>query len=100
MLGVWGCLPSFDRFFRQGFWQLANERGEKTAFNRVSKQSLTLLGEFYSLHHEESSRVEAQYTMLSFGGEFTERPLPLAEVIDMYGFQRGYSSQRSRTSIT
>lgn len=92
MLGVWGCVPSFDTYFRQGFWQLANKRGEKTAFNRVNDQSLTLLGEFYSRHRDEVSRLASQYTTLAFGGEFTNRPLPLAKVIDMYGFQRGYAA--------
>ncbi len=90
MLGVWGCLPSYDRYFRQGFWQLANKRGEKTAFNRVSHDSLTLLGDFYSLNQDEISRVAAQYTTLTFSGDFTDRPMPMAKVIDMYGFQRGY----------
>jgi hypothetical protein len=92
MLGVWGCLPSFDKYFRQGFGQLADKRGEKTAFNRVNDRSLILLGEFHSKHQDEISTLAAQYTTLTFGGEFTSRPLPLAKVIDMYGFQRGYAA--------
>lgn len=92
MLGVWGCLPSFDRYFRQGFWQLASKRGEKTAFNRVDHHSLELLGAFCNIHQDEISRLAARYTTLDFGGDFTNRPLPLAKVIDMYGFQRGYGT--------
>jgi hypothetical protein len=29
---------------------------------------------------------------LGFGGDYTARPLSLAKVIDMYGFQRGYAA--------
>lgn len=91
MLGVWGCLPSFDRYFRQGFGQLADKRGEKSAFNWVNDHSLGMLGEFHSRNQHEISTLASQYTTLTFGGDFTSRPLPLAKVIDMYGFQRGYA---------
>lgn len=53
--------------------------------------SLNLLGEFHDRHHEEIASLAAQYTTLGFSGESTNRPLPLAKVIDMYGFQRGYA---------
>lgn len=91
MLGVWGCLPSFDTYFRRGFGKMADTRGEKTAFHRVNDRSLLLLGDFYGRHHEEIVSLAAQYTTLGFDGDFTVRRLPLAKVIDMYGFQRGYA---------
>ena len=69
---------------------MADKRGEKTAFQRVNDRSLSLLGEFYGRHDEEIVSLSAEYTTLDFGGEFTARRLPLAKVIDMYGFQRGY----------
>lgn len=94
MLGVWGCLPSFDTYFRLGLGAMADERGEKTAFSRVDNSSLTLLGEFHARHSEELSSLSEQYTTLSFGGGYSDRPLPLAKVIDMYGFQRGYNAGR------
>lgn len=92
MLGIWGCLPSFDTYFRRGFGKMADKRGEKTAFHRVNDRSLILLGEFHGQHYEEIASLTAQYTTLGFGGDFTARPLPLAKVIDMYGFQRGYAA--------
>lgn len=92
MLGVWGCLPSFDTYFRRGFGKMADKRGERTAFHKVNDRSLSLLGEFYGRHHEEITSLTAEYTTLDFGGEFTARRLPLAKVIDMYGFQRGYAA--------
>ncbi|MFS0715740.1 hypothetical protein ABC337_03625 [Arthrobacter sp. 1P04PC] len=94
MLGVWGCLPSFDTYFRHGFGGLADKRGEKTAFSRVNDRSLTLLGEFHARHSEELSSLSEQYTTLRFGGSYSDRPLPLAKVIDVYGFQRGYDAGR------
>ncbi|MDN3935685.1 hypothetical protein QWJ39_05095 [Arthrobacter sp. YD4] len=94
MLGVWGCLPSFDTYFRRGFGAMADRRGEKTAFSSITDRSLTLLGEFHARHSEELSRLSEQYTTLTFGGGYSNRPLPLAKVIDMYGFQRGYNAGR------
>jgi hypothetical protein len=58
----------------------------------VNDRSLILLGEFHTTQHREISTLAAQYTTLTFGGEFTSRPLTLAKVIDMYGFQRGYAA--------
>lgn len=76
---------------REGrLWQLADQRGERTAFDRGSDRSLALLGEFHSRHRDEIFGLASHYTTLCFAGEFTSRPLPLAKVIDMYGFQRGY----------
>lgn len=95
MLGVWGCLPSFDTYFRRGFGEMADQRGERTAFSKLNDHSLRLLGEFYARHSEEISSLSEQYTTLTFGGEYSARPLPLAKVIDMYGFQRGYVASRS-----
>ncbi|MGO4251502.1 hypothetical protein AB4Y81_04460 [Paenarthrobacter sp. TAF1] len=92
MLGVWGCLPSFDTYFRRGFGKMAERRGEKTAFCRVNDLSLSLLGEFMGRHHNEIASLAVEYKTLDFGGEFTARCLPFAKVIDMYGFQRGYAA--------
>lgn len=92
MLGVWGYLTSFDTYFRLGFGAMADKRGEKTAFFRVDDSSLTLLGEFHARHSEELSSLSEQYTTLTFGGGYSNRPLPLAKVIDIYGFQRGYNA--------
>ncbi|SDQ03685.1 hypothetical protein [Arthrobacter crystallopoietes] len=92
MLGVWGCVPSFDTYFRRGFGHLADKRGEKSAFNRLNNLSLTLLGEFHDRHRDEISDLAGRYTTLAFDGEFTARPLPFAKVIDMYGFQRSYAT--------
>lgn len=98
MLGVWGCLPSFDTYFRRGFGKMTDTRGEKTAFHRVNDRSLMLLGDFHGRHHQEIVSLAAQYTTLGFDGDFTGRPLPLAKVIDMYGFQRGYASEDGSSS--
>lgn len=92
MLGVWGCIPSFDTYFRRGFRQLAADQGHKAAFNRVSPASLTLLGNFYEAHREEIGALAARQSMLTFEGKPTGIRLPLAKVIDMYGFQKGYTN--------
>jgi hypothetical protein len=91
MLGVWGCLPSFDTYFRRGFGQLADKRGERTAFSKVNDRSLTLLGDFHDKYREEISALASGYTTLGFDGGFTSRHLPFAKIIDMYGFQRGFA---------
>jgi hypothetical protein len=92
MMGVWGVIPSFDTYFLRGIRQLADTRQERSAFGSVSHKSLTLLGDFYDQHRPEIDLLARQHTTLDFAtGAVTTRPTPLAKVIDMYGFQKGYS---------
>jgi hypothetical protein len=80
MLGVFGCVPAYDRFFRAGF-------GAST----FGPKSLKRLGEFWSTHHDviERNRVP---TLDVGSGSFTERRYPQAKVVDMAFFVKGGGS--------
>lgn len=91
MMGVWGVLPSFDRYLIKGFRRLADSPAEQSAFNQPSDRSLTLLGEFYFTHATEIDRLAKEFTTVDFStGQPTDRHLTRAKIIDMFGFQSGY----------
>lgn len=92
MMGTWGVLPSFDYYLVKGFRSLADTKSDNAAFRTVGTRSLTLLGEFYAEHKREIDTLSERFTTLDFQGELSDRCLPKAKVIDMFGFQRGFSS--------
>jgi hypothetical protein len=77
MLGLFGCVPAYDRFFRQGF--------EASTFGQ---KSLRRLGAFWHAHREviEDHRVR---TLDFAAGQETERRYTQAKVVDMLFFMKG-----------
>jgi hypothetical protein len=77
MLGVFGCVPAFDRYFQIGF-------GRAT----LSPKTLKKIGDFYKDNQTEIE--DAQVFTLDFGtGLPTERRYSRAKIIDMVFFQDG-----------
>jgi hypothetical protein len=78
MLGVFGCVPAFDRYFRRGF-------GCQT----LCKPALLRIGDYY-----QDNKVQidaAQVLTLDFStGADTKRRYSQAKIIDMVFFQEGY----------
>lgn len=92
-MGVWGCLPSFDTYFRATFEDLAESSTEKRAWNRAGADTLTLLHTTYLLHRDEIEDVRVRYPVWSMRpGAPTDRPLTAAKVLDAYGFYSSWSS--------
>lgn len=87
MMGVWGCVPSFDTYFRATFKNLAQTRAERGAFNRAGRDTLRLLHKVWSQHEDEFERVQDAYPVWDFasGGPGRQR-MPVAKVLDIYGF--------------
>jgi hypothetical protein len=77
MLGVFGCVPAFDRFFRSGF-----------GCSTLCRAALVRIGKFYDDNHAE---IDGQgiFTLNFDTGEDTERRYPSAKIIDMVFFQEG-----------
>lgn len=77
MLGVFGCVPAFDRYFRSGF-----------GCSTFCKPALDRISEFYQ---ENRAMVDGQrvYTLSFNSMRETERLYPKAKVIDMIFFQEG-----------
>lgn len=78
MLGVFGCVPAFDRFFRLGFCG--------GSFNH---STLARINEFYAGHERELSAVSIP-TIEFLTGQDTTRRYPQAKIIDMIFFEEGY----------
>jgi hypothetical protein len=76
MLGVFGCVPAFDRYFRTGF--------------HVSSFSRSALREVHDYYNEHKEIIETcrDFT-IGFDGVPTERRYTQAKVIDMIFFIEG-----------
>ncbi len=77
MLGVFGCVPAFDRFFRIGF-------GAST----FGAKSLTAIGAFYHANAAAIERCRVPTLDFATGGD-TRRSYTRAKVIDMVFFTEG-----------
>ena len=78
MLGVFGCIPAFDRFFRLGFGGAALDRA-----------TLTMISDFYTAN--KRALHAARIPTLDFTtGTDTRRCYTQAKIIDMIFFQEGY----------
>lgn len=91
MLGVWGVIPAYDRYFIDHFRRLGETRHERGSFRVPQEQSLLLLSDFYSRHAAEIDVLAGRFTTVDFHGQPTLRRYTRAKVVDMYGFQAGYS---------
>jgi hypothetical protein len=93
MMGVWGCVPSFDTYFVRTYRNLAETKQEASAFSRVGIDALGLLGDVYERHADEIDAVRQRYTTWDMTtGQPTERPMTRAKVLDIYGFQNAFAS--------
>jgi hypothetical protein len=79
MLGVFGCVPAFDRYFRIGF-----------NCQTLCKPALTRIGRFYE---DNQLKLDAQriHTIDFATGIETARCYSRAKIIDMVFFQEGFS---------
>jgi hypothetical protein len=78
MLGVFGCIPAFDRFFRLGFGGAA-----------LNRATLIRIGDFYTSNKSALDAVPVR-TLDFVGGQDTSRCYTRAKIIDMISFQEGY----------
>jgi hypothetical protein len=79
MLGVFGCVPAFDQYFRRGF-----------GCYRFSAEALKRIGEYYS---QNAAAIDAcRIPVLDFiTGQPTSRLYPRAKMLDMAFFVEGRS---------
>lgn len=94
MMGVWGCIPSYDTFFVRTFEGLSETKVERSAFGGAKNESLDLLGDFFDEHAEEIIELSRQnFTMDFRSGGPTARPITIAKVIDIFGFAYSYGAR-------
>lgn len=86
MLGIWGNVPAFDRFFCRTLSHDVSSRG----YSRLTSRALEDVYRLYSsVPANQRFLKQARYRVLDFLGQPTELVYPIAKLIDMYGFQRG-----------
>jgi hypothetical protein len=87
MLGVFGCIPALDRFFRSGF-----------GCHTLCKAALTRIGQFYQ---DNQTKIDAQqiFTLDFTTGCDTARTYPKAKIIDMIFFQEGLTIELARSPL-
>lgn len=93
MMGVWGVFPSLDTYFMKTFGALATASGKRNLINKFGSDTVELIGEFYDTHQGEIDRLAASYQTVDFvSGLASGRNIPVAKVIDIYGFGASYYS--------
>lgn len=83
MLGVFGCVPAFDRYFRIGF-------GCQT----LCADALVRIGNFY-INHQAKIDDRRVFTLGFDSGLDTKRRYSRAKIIDMIFFQEGLNRERA-----
>lgn len=90
MLGVFGCIPAFDRFFCNTMKEVTNGYKHSSAFTSVSKNSLLAIEEFYQNNYAEIDSLASKIKTISFDKYGKTYLYPKAKVIDMFGFNKAY----------
>ncbi|WP_078275670.1 hypothetical protein [Moraxella caviae] len=86
LLGVFGFVPAFDRYFCSAFRDISkNQMG----FRAVNKTSLKFIQDFYQANQQEIDELQQGLFVKDFKGSPTTLNYPKAKIIDMYGFQYG-----------
>lgn len=92
MMGVWGCIPSFDSYFVSTYRALSTSRSERAAWGRANADALRMLHTVYDTHRNEIETVRHAHRVWSLStGKPTDRPLPVAKVLDIYGFHSSWN---------
>jgi len=87
MLGVFGFVPAYDRFFKNTFGEVFKNRCAFTSFN---KNSLLCLRDFYGSNQEILKKLSSENSTINFiTGEKNILNYPRIKIIDMYGVAKG-----------
>lgn len=86
MLGVFGSVPAFDRYFSDAFRSIVPSAG----FRTFGEKSLRHIQEFYTTNRAEIDKAASAYQVLAFNSSSSPAlTYPRAKIVDMYGFQVG-----------
>ena len=86
MLGVFECIPAYDRYFTNTFKEIFKTR---CGFTTVNKESLLCLKEFYEFNSSSLDKLQSNIQTIDFTtGNQTSIKYTKAKIIDMYGFAK------------
>ncbi|MDR2651432.1 MAG: hypothetical protein LBC68_03835 [Prevotellaceae bacterium] len=87
MLGVFGFVPAYDRFFHETFKRIDPVKCKFSSFN---EKSLNVIKCFYEKHQETIDKLSDEtYTSVFYPEKETPLKYPRAKIIDMFGFTYG-----------
>lgn len=86
MLGVFGCVPALDDFFKSG-----------SGVGKFSEDSLKQFGDFYEVHKEIIGDCK-RMTLDSKSGEKTKTQYSNAKIVDMLFFDKGFKKPYAEQS--
>lgn len=86
MLGIFGCVPAYDRFFIKSFNEIFVGRCGFSCFN---KTSLSCIYDFYTANQEVIDVCSKQTSTLGFYDSTSNFLYKKSKIIDMYGFTIG-----------
>lgn len=82
MLGVYGNIPAFDRFFKETFHDLYG------GFGVCGQKELNHIYEFYLRYESLLDNLAKEMYVIDFKGESTSVTYKKAKLIDMFGFTK------------
>ncbi len=83
IMGIFGCIPAYDRFFIKGLWYANSLNNSKTLFiQNLSKNSMKKIIDFYLTNFNEWNNIDI------FSQDTTHR-YPQMKLIDMYFWNIG-----------
>jgi hypothetical protein len=87
LLGVFGFVPAFDRYFCDGFKSIY---GNQCGFSVLNEKSLKIIGEVY----QDNKIIVDKFSEKLFTKDYRSgeniHNYPIGRIIDMYGFDKGY----------
>ncbi len=87
LLGVFGFIPAYDKYFCKTFNELFKN---KCGFTAVNTNSLNCLKEFYDINKTTIDKLADKTNTTDFlTGQKTNITYPKAKIIDMFGFTNG-----------
>ena len=88
MLGVFGNVPAFDRYFKLAMRELTNLECSFTGFN---DKSLLAIYKFYTSNKQtiDTLNAKTKTSVFGYGKSLQGRHITKAKVIDIIGFQYG-----------
>ena len=86
MLGIFGCVPAYDRFFIKCFNEIFDDR---CGFRSFNKKSLSCIHDFYTANQNVIDVCSNQSFTLVFDDSTSGFPYKKSKIIDMYGFTIG-----------
>ncbi|MFH0733108.1 MAG: hypothetical protein V1773_01500 [bacterium] len=95
MLGVFGFVPAFDKYFTDAFREIYKKEG--CGFSSFNAKSLGHIYSFYKANRDEIDNIaDNTYTFDFLTNEKTQIHYPKAKIIDMYGFTVGLKMVEDR----